>query len=103
MNTIDLEYIPKDFDKWEDIIYEFLIFLCKEKNKHLFSRVWAMMYGKGIIDENEKEDLKFEQKYFLPFAIAYDRALRRFCKKYDVNFKTAFGLSFASHQPLSSK
>lgn len=55
MDTINLEYIPRDFSKWEDTIYDFLIYQIKEGRECLFSKVWAMMYGKGIIDENEKK------------------------------------------------
>lgn len=103
MNTIELEYTPKGFETWGNTIYEFLKFQIKEGNDHLFSAVWAMMYGKGVIDENEKEDLEFEQKYFLPFSIAYDKALKRFCKEYNISFSDMFSLSFISNQPLLSK
>lgn len=96
MSTINLEYTPNGYEKWEDIIYEFLLFHIKEKNQQIFPKVWGMMYGKGIIDKNEKEDFEYEQKYFLPFVIAYDKALRRVCKKYNINFRDMFILSFIS-------
>ena len=103
MDTINLEYIHRDFSKWEDTIYDFLIYQIKEGRECLFSKVWAMMYGKGIIDENEKEDLEYEQKYFIPFIVAYDKAIQRFCKENNISFKMAFAMSFISHHPLSSE
>lgn len=87
----------------KNTIYKLMLFQLKENNECLFSRVWTMMYANSMIDENEKEDLEFEQKYFLPFAMAYDKALKRLCEEYDISFKAAFGLSFISNQPLLTK
>ena len=39
MDTINLEYIPRDFSKWEDTIYDFLIYQIKEGRECLFSKV----------------------------------------------------------------
>ena len=36
MDTINLEYIHRDFSKWEDTIYDFLIYQIKEGRECLF-------------------------------------------------------------------